>query len=327
MRPPRDTQQIGTGSPSMIIDGRTCIACGYSLQGLWTDGVCPECGRPIMTRRKRIPRYSDNLINAPMGWLLVFSFGSTLLALSGIALIASLVVLAITQLWQAAFAALISGSAWSIATFMTTRPRPVTKATTTPPHLEWVALRWISRLTQVCWFLMGVGLFALARFVPAGGAGGASHVLSVATVALGCIAGLGIIPLCVILSNLAFWAEDAALGQHLRGCAWTVGVSGALSLLSLLHVSSAVASLGGPLVVLVAAMVQALVYFPILYMLFCLWLLHSMARWALRNHITAEAKDQRLRDKAALAALDPAAPTSKPIEPGPIPLAKDSIVR
>ncbi len=34
-------------SPQVVTDTRACIKCGYSLQGLATSGVCPECGTPV----------------------------------------------------------------------------------------------------------------------------------------------------------------------------------------------------------------------------------------------------------------------------------------
>ena len=71
-------------SPTVIVEDRPCIKCGYNLIGLKIDGVCPECGRPIKVNRKNIPRYSDSLISAPRIWLANFAFASVLLTLSGI---------------------------------------------------------------------------------------------------------------------------------------------------------------------------------------------------------------------------------------------------
>lgn len=311
----------------MIIDERKCVACGYSLHGLWSDGVCPECGRPILTRRKEIPRYSDNLIHAPMGWLQGFSFGSTMLALSGIGLIATLVALALTMLETVAFAALLCAAGWSLATFITTRPRPVTKATTMPPQREWATLRWASRVTQIFWVVLCVAVLARIEMQKGGAStGGTDQALTIAAFIAFVVAGLGTIPFCVILSNLAFWAEDSGLAQHLRGCAWTVALSAGATLLSYLQVRSGIGAGIGAITVLVTAMMAACMYFPLFYMTYCLWSLQNMARWAVKNHVTAEARDIRLREKAARAALNPAAPTSKPIEPGPIPLAEDSMM-
>jgi predicted RNA-binding Zn-ribbon protein involved in translation (DUF1610 family) len=312
-------------TPFVILDERACVSCGYSLKGLMNNGNCPECGRPITARRKDIPRYSDNLVHAPLRWLRVFGFGCTLLLLSGLGLTVTGVGLIIAvlatggiQTQLAAIPALVVAGGWWLASLLLTRPRPVTRATTIDPKVEWRYLRLAARVTQTFWIATGVLLGLLIRAMSVGAPANNTRWLSIASLASFVVAALGVIPLFVYISNLAFWATDSAVGHSLRICAWMIGFAAFLTVLTVLNGLTHALLLGPMLGGVVLATTYFFILAPVAYLLFCLWGLRSMGRWAIKNHVTAEAKDERLRERAARAATLPRPMTSKVPEEGPV---------
>lgn len=110
----------------------------------------------------------------------------------------------------------------------------------------------------------------------------------------------GLAPTCALLAHLADWAEDSSLAQSLRGCAWTVGFCGLVISLAVLNAYTGLLgrAMGGVLAVFLIAMV----FMPPAYFLICLFRIQSMARWAVWNHVAAEAKLDRFRASAQAAA-------------------------
>ncbi len=55
--PPAMTEEA---PPLVVADERPCLTCGYSIVGMGTDGVCPECGTPIIRSiRGNLLRYAS----------------------------------------------------------------------------------------------------------------------------------------------------------------------------------------------------------------------------------------------------------------------------
>ena len=220
---------------SYVNEDRRCIGCGYNLKGLKSSGKCPECGRPIVKRRRGV-RGNDSLVHAPTGWLLKFKAGAMLLMSA--AAIAVVLPFAVPVLRRAAFEYAIFGAmmlatlGWWVGTWLTTRARPVMPTTTIDPREEWFWLRVLSRVSQAGWPLaVGVGMVIArmnAAFATGAAATGAPMSLLIAESILCAVAAAGIVPLCVYLSNVSHWASDWALMMNFRACS--------MSVLSLIHI-------------------------------------------------------------------------------------------
>lgn len=303
---PISPQQLRDMRADFISEDRKCVGCGYNLKGLRTGGNCPECGRPI-ARRRRGPAYSDNLVHAPLTWLIGFRVATVLLMLAagsfvGVQLLGGFVRARAPELVAGAIAA--ASLAWWIGVLLVTRPRPVMPSTVIDPRKEWFWLRMISRCSQACWpALVGlaIGLVGVgAAGAPAAIANGLYWLVGV----LALIAATGLVPLCVYLSNICFWASDSTLGLNFRACAGTVTAAAVTGLALALRIVFG-GLLAGPTGVLSAA-----VTWPVLlgagvfttaacgHMLWCLWRMQVMASWAVRHHVTAKDRDARLWARA-----------------------------
>lgn len=70
--------------PLVVVDSRPCLACGYDLKGLSTEGVCPECGAAVARSLKgnllefAAPEYLRTLYRGTV--LIIFGAFAPLLA-------------------------------------------------------------------------------------------------------------------------------------------------------------------------------------------------------------------------------------------------------
>lgn len=307
---PVDPEKLGKVVPFLIDHDRACRKCGYNLVGLMSDGVCPECGRKIQIRRRDVVRYSDNLVNAPLGWLSVLATGSVLLFVASLGVFFSLVIAA----WLATRGVLLGcaisggfGAIWYIGSWVVTRPRPKMKTILVDPHKEWAGLRWSARATQAFWVVSSLLLAIYAI----------NDETFYAWCGLGAfvIAALGLIPFCALVSNIAHWGSDTGLAHHLRACAWSVGFSAVLITLHLLNIYTRSVLMGGFWASMIVALLMVFAVFPFFYLIFCCFQLQGMARWAMLNHATAEAKNARLRRRAEEAARQGPPPAPEGVAP------------
>lgn len=324
---PIDPESLKVGSPLTIVDDRACINCGYSLRGLRLDQVCPECGRAIQVKKKNIPRYSDALINAPKLWLAGLALGSTFLFFG---VLGMLLLFFATSLMpaDAKFAfSIFAGAAtliWYIGVLITTQPRPMMPTTRLDPRKEWRGLRWSARLTQFFWPVLS-GLLTASWYQYKQG-GVPSPVFAWLAFGAFIIGAMGLIWLCVYLSNIAFWGDDD-VGANFRTCAWMIGAAATLAVLNAINVLTNAVLMGGFWASLVYALLLFFMVVPELYLVYCLFQLQHMARWSITNHAIADAKTRRLRAQAKKnAQRGPAVMTSKVPEQSEIELAEDSTV-
>jgi hypothetical protein len=294
-------EDLPRAPPTLIADDRSCTGCTYSLRGLRTDGLCPECGQPITPPKKPL-LYTDQMSAAPLAWLARYKRGTTLLFLGGWGMAAGLLTWALFAHVAAVGFALAASLLWVAGTIISTHPRPkaaATKAPTSDPTLEWKHLRRWARLTQPAWPLalaLATLTQALGQFTPA--------TISIIS-ALLLIGVAGWWPLMLLHSNLAYWASDTDLSEKLRNCSWAsapgMGIGAA--------VSGVIGGMTGGLAprflalgYFVAGLSMAvwvlLGLFALWYTLSALWDLMRLAHYAMAAHLNVQLRDQRLRERA-----------------------------
>lgn len=287
---PRILQQARP--PRRIDEPRPCRYCGYDLRGLMDDGNCPECGKPI--RPKREVKFSeDNLTQAPPEYLRLLTLGANLMMAGWLGLAVGILVLAVRPDANFAVIYAASGLAWWIGVTIVARPRPATPATTENRANEWLGLRLGCRITQAFWVLSG-GLAV------AGTSGGPAWALDAALVAF-VVASVGLVPVCLFVSNLGYWAADTTVAIGLSRLSVLVAfmplclgfISGGL-------IPSALAILGGPQSPIVLIMLVLLVVLAIPAGLFTwlMWNFRQDAAWAVANYQEADAKERRFIERS-----------------------------
>lgn len=290
---------------TVILDDRPCRSCGYNLVGLHTKQNCPECGKPI-AGPKDIPRYADQMVNAPMRWLKSFNFACTMLCFGVFGMtLAAIAWLVIAQAIAGLVFACI-GLIWALGVWVAVAPRPKTKVMVTDPAREWRFLRVWARVSQFVWPVVGV-LGASAQV----SSGTLRIGLSAAAVACAVLGMVGWWPTAVILSNLAYWASDTDLADQLRTVSWVtaVGIVGSVAYITLFQIGTFGGFFGG---ILVLVAWSGGIILPLGYGLFAIWKLWRLSHWVLMNHVTAAARDDRLRAKASRSVVESAKGFSDP---------------
>lgn len=283
-----------------IVGDRPCRHCGYNLVGLKSDQNCPECGKPI-AGPKDLPRYADQMVNAPMRWLKHFHFGCSLLFWSGIVLTILGIWLFLTLRAGVAMTFAAVSLAWAVGAWISVAPRPKSKAMVIDPAREWQWARILARVSQ--WFWPAAGTACASSIVTSGTL---SAGLAAAAIACTVIALVGWWPLGMVLSNLAYWSSDTELADRLRNASWltAIGLLASAAYLSLAGAGVFGGRIGGFLILI--AWTGGIIV-PAGYGLVALWQLWRMSHWVLMNHVTAAARDDRLVAKAAKALAQDAA--------------------
>ncbi len=287
---PIDEVEMQSSLPaSMILDDRRCIKCNYSLKGLRSEGVCPECGAKFKRLSSRLSA-SDDLTHAPVSWLRAFA-ASAQCALAGYVGLAVLWVVAAFTGGRLAWALLFLPAmllVWGVLGL--TRPRPIMPSTRIPPGQEWAKRRLAARTLSLGW-LVGIGAFLLMGWVTNNTQSNALNLMG----SLGLMLGVGGLSLLfVYLSSIAHWANDVTLTFSLRSGAWFVLAGGVCFALM-----KGVAAIGIGVVEGIVILAASLICLASVgSTLLSLWRVSSLADWALINHMTDQARTDRLRDKA-----------------------------
>lgn len=290
LRHMHDKSRGGAGKAVVIEIDRACIQCGYNLRGLKPDGKCPECGRPIGMKR-RGPVFADQMSAAPLLWTKGFVNGTFALAV-GISVIIPCAIVSMMEVESSLGVSvmILGGLSWFIGAFLVTRPRPVTDATSVSPTKEWVWERFLGRWSQVAWCI-GPGLVAASAHANVGER--ALFVLGLAFIAAAIV---GIAPLLIVLSNLTYWAADTNLAYRLKIASWTLPLSGLL--LQGMVVGGFefwFGSIVGGLAVLIVGF--GVLILPLGHAWLTMLQTWRMACWVVINHVTADQREARAREK------------------------------
>ncbi len=293
----------------------TCIKCDYSLVGLRVGGKCPECGTIIAPPKSSATR-DDHMTDAPIPYLKGMAAGYLLMMLGGVGMIASAFVARSTgEAWWMV-AGTIAAGAWWAGVFVVTQPRRSAVRPYADMVVEWRRTRLSNRTTQAIW-LLAFAIGAIAMFVQQAATNAAlasptmtagslaavpKSVLTLASLAALCVlvASLGLVPLCVQLSDIADWSGDTGLGNRLRVAAW--GLAFGVPTVSITPFVVSISGLPSPLLFLLNIMfVLAIITLIGCSFLFltCLFSQCGMALWAVRNSITGRERDIRVATRKA----------------------------
>lgn len=219
---------------SIITDKRACEKCDYELRGLRVGGNCPECGTPIRAKRKSFGAREGNLTDAPPRYIRGLRLGFTLMA--GAIALSIFGAVAGTMSFALGFIAALAASAlWLVGVFQISKPRPPEFAEREEPILDGERMRTIVRACGAVWVFYVLFAGGHDALVLAAAKGGGNGILEGLMLGLRVLAGVGaylsLIPMCIYVSEMAFWMSDDAGGWRLRGAAWAMAVFGTLQLL------------------------------------------------------------------------------------------------
>ncbi|MBX3359456.1 MAG: hypothetical protein KF745_13635 [Phycisphaeraceae bacterium] len=281
-----------------VTEDRACVGCGYNLIGLRTNQPCPECGRPIYQKSKGA--FNEHVVEAPLEYLTLLRLGGALMFFGYVGMIVSLFIAGKSASPLGSFPLAAAAVAWWLGVVVVTRPRPVMPSMEANPATEWVAIRLSARITQAFWPLFA----ALAAIAALGSRAPISvDILSVlASIAL-LVAAAGMLPVCLQLNNLSYWARDSWSFYALR----TLSIAGPIScFLGPATVSNGLPGLVG--IIGSPSAPEALVYI-VLFAIFVvipqgvlvvtLFRFYQIGRWAVTNHDTSAAREQRFLDRFA----------------------------
>lgn len=300
------TTQTKLPSDKMILEDRPCSTCGYNLKGLRTGTKCPECGAEIRAVSRL---HEDDMGDAPRAYLAILSTGFIIMSISGFVALAAMLSLFLDAVLTVGSAATGYGGttglgilrsigfpgaciAWGIGVQIVTKPRPGVNGA---PRLyqgkpEWGRLRTVVRTGGLA-LALGMTLIIIGDLSGLGALGWIGYPLFIAGL-------IGVIPLCVYLSNLAHWASDTYIAMHLMYTGVTIGILGPICALFFTPFVMIVGIFTVPIAMCVAG---ALIWLMVLILK-----MSSMVQWSIKNAKFRVERDARLAEKARQHAEDTA---------------------
>ncbi len=226
----------GLGMKSDTTDNldQSCDSCGYSLNGLPLGTQCPECGHTSARRSKNI-RETTMSFQAPTSYIKWVRYGFLLCMfalIGGLAGPAAAGISAGTKsmIVPLAFVVFVLASGcWTAGVWMITRPRTNMNSVSHDTVLDNETLVRVIRASAFAWPTW-IMLIVAAALISQTGSVSMIHRSAIA--AVGLIAWIALIPVCVYFAELAYWAADDRLATRLRGTAWVMMVFGVLAVIS-----------------------------------------------------------------------------------------------
>jgi predicted Zn-ribbon and HTH transcriptional regulator len=279
----------------IVMGSRACRKCKYELRGLRIGGNCPECGEPIRSRPKKFNAREGTLTDADPHYVSTLRWGFVAMSVG--------IVLAILGAVSGTFSfgaglvgSVLASLAWCGGVLLISNPRPPEFDQLGDKVLDNPKMRLLVRAAGAVWVLytlVGGGYEALRiAGLNGGGNGLLEGVMLVLTVLTGIGAYLSLIPVCIFVSDMAFWMSDDAGGWRLRGAAWTMAVVGTVNLLFTGLVVAGVSWLGFFTVWLSIIVFIATVVFG-LSVLGCA----KMAGYTLRYQAEIEGRAERISER------------------------------
>lgn len=285
---PRELRRSKNAPVDLITTDRLCGRCRYSLKGLPSNGNCPECGRPIASVSSRARTFTDGLADAPMFYLKTLAIGMTLVALFSILSAGAFWMVHRERTIVSAGIAGFASVGWWVGVFIVTAQRARGDNTLHDEVLDSPVWRLVNRLLQLTWPAAAVAWAGSIAFTAP-----ADRFMGYAAVGLEAVGLFALVPLCVHLSALAFWANDTAVGERLRYIAWFMVVTGVMILLG--RFAAPYLGLAGMVLMILGVWCWLGRVVAHLYFLWSIFQLTHAAVWAIRNNATATEVAQRIQ--------------------------------
>lgn len=289
--------------PTSTRPDRVCDACGYSLAGLAPDAVCPECGTAARGASPVSVRDATMSAEAPVWFVKRLRLGValclvTIVGISGSLVAYTLFSLAGASVWLARAAVLVllvAVGSWPCGVWLVSSARRGIGDVARDAVLDNDKLRGVTRVLAIA-FPVAVGLGVIVN------AAGVTHALLSGLVDLVWVASwIGLIPLSVYLSSLAYWASDHTAANKLQGTAWVMCAAGIARALAeiLARTSLPIAGFSN----IVAFWMGIILFFAMMFLLLQILRLGSSIAWVIKHQEaragSLERVRRRIRDRAS----------------------------
>ena len=281
-----ELRHMGPATP--IAEDRPCIKCSYNLKGLTSRDRCPECGTPVRARVASVRQ--SGMIEADPAYVRQVRNGMWYVIGSGAGAFVTAIV-AGAGFTDVLHLSTVLGMIWSAGVWLVTMPRHADDVLAG----DQAAMRWTIRAMAAGFVVAG----AAVTWILMRGFGGGGHILARFGV-LGGISGmLGAVGLMWWCAKLAEWANDDATARVLRFQALAVPF-GFVCVLMGAWIGSFLGLWAGSGAAIIGAWIGGAI--PVALVGWALLRFVRLIEWSKANAEAIKAKDERLRERARIAA-------------------------